>query len=324
MSMSSKPDPDHDDVIISNGGEVTTPIYRGWHHSLIPLVAGLLVLIALALLTFSLQGGTERGLFPILPTITTSPGTIDSEIAVIGFSELNEDPAAFRGKRIQVSGAYTPMEAPECLDYIGPTIRWSLVAEELQLNAIGFENLVRLLEPGAEMTVSGVWSAYQGPVGCGKEPPDGTIWYLAVERIVEPNPLFGAQAPALTVIAGEELPTLSPLETFESRTPMPTLEATPEISPTMTLDAAATLPLPLTETPDPTTLPVTPLFTPGVTPGQTGTPPPGTTPEGSPTFGPSPTPDPAGTPTPGLPISTPSGTGYPIGPSPTATTGGYP
>lgn len=322
--MSSEPNPDRDDATPSENRGVGSSLRPRLRALFIPLLVGFLVLVGLALLALSLKGREDRGLFPILPTMTAAPSTIDSETTVIGFSELNEDPAAFRGKRIQVSGAFTPVEAPECLDYTGPRIRWSLVAEELQLNAIGFENLVRLLEPEAEMTVSGVWSAYQGPVGCGKEPPDGTIWYLAVERIVEPNPLFGIQVPALTVIAGEALPTLSPLETIESRTPTPTLGATSELFPTMTSEANATLPLPLTETPDLTAPPVTPLFTPGATPSQTGTLPPGVTPEGSPTFGPSPTPDPAGTPTPGLPTSTPSGTGYPIDPQPTATTGGYP
>lgn len=324
MSMYPEPNPDPIDDVPSEDRGVVAPARSGLRTLFIPLIAGLLVLIGLALLVFSLKGREEKHLFPILPTRTLAPNTIDSETSLVGFAELNDDPAAFRGKRIQVSGIFTPVEAPDCLDYTGPTIRWSLVAEDLQLNAIGFENLVRLLDPETEMTLSGVWSVYQGPVGCGKEPPDGTIWYLAVERIVEPNPLFGAQAPALTVVAGEALPTLSPLETPSSPTPTLTLEATSELSPTMTLDAAATFPMPPTETQDPTLLPVTPLFTPGSTPGQIGTLPPGATPEGTPTLGPSPTPGLEETPIPGLPTNTPSGTGYPIDPFPSPTTGGYP
>lgn len=322
--MSLEPKTNRDDAVLPHEEELTPSDRPGLRTTIISLVAVLLVIIALALLTFSLNGRDERRLFPILPTQTSAPATIDSEISIIGFGELNEDPAAFRGKRIQVSGAYTPIEAPDCVNYSGPTLRWSLVAEELQLNAIGFENLVLLLDPGTDMTVTGIWDVYQGPVGCGKEPPDGTVWYLAIDRIVEPNPLFGAQAPALTVIAGEALPTLSPLETAQQRpVGTPTIEGTVELSPTMTLNATATLPLLLTGTPEPTALPVTPLVPPGGTPGLIGTPPPGSTPGSSPTFGPSPTPGLEGTTIPGLPTSTPSGTGYPIQPSPT-TTGGYP
>lgn len=319
-------EPNRDEVVPTEGDEISPPARSGWRASLIPLIAALLVLAALALVAFSLNGRSERPLLPILPTQTTAPAVFETELTILGFAELNEDPAAYRGQRIQVSGVYTPVPAPECLNYTGPAIRWSLVAEELQLNAIGFENLVRLLPTGTEMTVSGTWNAYQGPLGCGKEPQDGTLWYLAVDRILEPNPLLGAQAPLLTVIAGDALPTLSPLETPMTRTPepTPTLESTLDILPTMTLDAAATLPLGITDTPEVTPLPVTPLVTPGGTPGLTGTPPVDSTPGASATFGPSPTAGPGGTTTPGLPTSTPSGSGYPIQPSPTATTGGYP
>lgn len=324
--MSMFLEPNRDDITQTGDGELTSAPRSVLRSSLIPLSAALLVLIALALLAFSLSGRGERPLFPILPTLTTGPAVIESEMTILGFTELNEDPAAYRGQRIQVSGVYTPVDAPECLNYTGPVIRWSLVAEELQLNAIGFEGLVRLLEPGTEMTVSGVWNVYQGPLGCGKEPPDGTVWYLTIDRILEPNPLFGAQAPLLTVIAGEALPTLSPLETIEqsSPEPTPTLEGTADPLLTTTPDVALTVPLVITDTPEPTNLPVTPLLTPGVTPDQTGTPPIDLTPGSSPTFGPSPTPDPLGTTTPALPTNTPSGSGYPIPPSPTATTEGYP
>ncbi len=293
------------------------------------LTAAVLVLIGLGMLAFSLSGRAERPLLPILPTFTNVPETIVYEPESIDFAELNADPNAFRGRRIQVSGAYMPVESPECVDYAGPIIRWSLVADELQLNAVGFENVLRLLETGTDMTVMGVWSAYQGPLGCGKSPPQGTVWYLAVERILEPNPLLGANGPLLTVIAGQPLPTLSPLETVELITPEinPTLDSGAELTPTATLDAG--LPPAVTPTLETTALPVTPLPTPGATSNLTGTPPIESTPEASATFGPSPTtegtPGAPGTGTPALPTNTPSAPGYPSLPTPTATTpGSYP
>lgn len=295
----------------------------------IVVAAAILVIIGLAMLAFSLSGRAERPLLPLLPTFTTVPETIAYEPELIGFAELNADPNAFRGRRIQVSGAYMPVEPPKCVNYAGPTIRWSLVAEELQLNAMGFENLLRLLETSTDMTVVGVWSAYQGPLGCGKSPPQGTVWYLAVERILEPNPLLGANGPLLTVIAGQPLPTLSPLETVELVTPevTPTFGSDTELTPTATLDAG--LPPVVTPTLETTMLPVTPLPTPEATSDLIGTPPIDSTPEASATFGPSPTADGTvdapGTATPIFPTNTPSAPGYPSLPTPTATTpGSYP
>lgn len=294
----------------------------------VPLIAILILMFGLALVVFSLGSSDSRPLYPLLPTYTPPAGTPDYEPSSVGFSELNEDPALYHGQRLEVSGAFTPVAAPDCVDYTGPVIRWSLVADELQLNAIGFENLISLIEEGTPMTVTGIWRAYRGPVGCGKEPPDGTIWYLDVDRIIEPNPIFGSSGLVLTVIPGGPLPTLSPFET--PGTSIPTIEQTIDATSVLTVTAEATFLITPTASFAPTSLPVTPLVTPGGSPGITGTPPPqgtdfltptleGTvTPEGTPGIG--------GSGTPELPTNTPSGTGYPDSQStPTATTAsGYP
>ncbi len=301
---------------------------------LMSIAAAVLVVIGLALLAVSLSGGNSNPLYPILPTMTPPAATTALEPEVIGFAELNADPAAFLGRRLQVSGDYTPLAAPECLDYTGPDIRWSLVAEELQLNATGFEPLLTLLEPGTAMTVTGFWQAYRGPVGCGKEPDDGTVWYLAVDRILEPNPLTGATGPLLTVIPGTALPTLSPEETLETVSPTVAITTTITNSLTVTATVGTSLPAGVTPTPAITAPPVTPLVTAGSPAAGTGTPDSGATPAATPPAGSSPTPSPTGgTPgagTPGLPTNTPSGTGYPPSGTtppagtPTATTDPYP
>lgn len=297
---------------------------------LITAAAVVLVFAGLAFLALSLSSGSERPLYPALATPTQINGTMEFEPVEIGFAELNADPEALLGRRLQVSGIYTPVEQPDCLDYTGPVIRWSLVAEDLQLNAVGYETLLRLVEPGADMTVIGIWTAYRGPVGCGKEPEDATVWYLQVERIIAPNPLFGASSPMMTVIPGEALPTLPPLEAL---TPVPPdLSPTPTISGTITVTVTVQptiLPSITTPTLEPTGLPVTPLATAGSPVATVGTPDTGATPAGTPTAGPSPTPTVTGgaqgTTTPGIPTTTPSGTGYPSQSTPTATTtGGYP
>lgn len=301
----------------------------GAHIPVVTIAAILLVIIGLAFLAYSLSSKDEKPMYPLLPTATNIASTMDYTPAILGFPELNADPTIYRGLRIQVSGAFTPIDAADCLDYSGPNILWSLVAEDLQLNAIGFENLLTFLSPGTEMTVLGIWTAYHGPVGCGKQPPDETVWYLAVERILEPNPLIGINGSSLTMIPGEPLPTLSPLETSESRTPelTPTNESLLTGTPTPTVESLLTIQA--TPSPNLTSLPVTPLLTPGATAGLTTTPGLGVTPGVTPTINLSVTPEPTsglpGATVPPLPTSTPSGPGYPGQPTPTATTpGGYP
>jgi len=285
------------------------------------VAAAILLLAGFVLVVYSLTNGQRRPLYPSLPTFTPVSDVVTGEPALLTFTELNADPAAYRNQRIQVSGNYASIAPPACASYSGPTIRWSLVAEDLQLNAIGFENILRLVREGTPMTVTGIWRLYEGPVGCGKEPPDASVWYLAVDQIIEPNPLFGEGGIALTVVAGSPLPTLPPLD-LEPPTPVatPTLPATEAISATATLPATPTFALPGTTV-------ISTIATTTITPTPTvpGTPLPPGTPTLTITPGPSPTApgtlSPGETPSPGLPTATLSGTGYP---PPTATTEGYP
>lgn len=286
-----------------------------------------LVVVGLALLAFSLAGGNHNPLYPPLPAFTPPSGTVDPQPREISFTQLNDDPASFQDQRLQVSGIYTPLSAPECLDYTGPVIRWSLVADELQLNATGYEDLLRLAEEGIEMTVTGTWRLYQGPLGCGKEPVDDIVWYLAVDRILLPNPVQGAVNPALTVVVGSrEFPesagaTIDPSVGEGS----PTLDSTDILSPTATLDSG--LPVLPTPTPTNTLLPVTPL----APVGTPATPDPLATPDLTATSVMTgtveTTPGAEGTPSPAIPTTTPSGSGYPPGQTPESTAtpeNGYP
>lgn len=323
--------PENDSELENGNSTMAKPAERlralAGHLPIIPIAVVALVVVGLGLLAFSLSGGANNPLYPVLPTFTPLSGTADFQAREVTFTELNEDPAAFRDQRLIVSGAYTPLSAPECLDYTGPVIRWSLVAEELQLNAIGMENLLRLVEEGLEMTVTGTWRMYQGPVGCGKEPVDEVVWFLEVDRILEPNPLQGTIDPVLTVVLGSpEFPESAPVTVDPGESDLsPTLEGTEILSPTATLDAG--LPIAPTPTITNTLVPVTPL----ATVGTPGTPDPLATPDltatGTITGTIETTPGAEGTPPPSLPTNTPSGPGYPSDgtPDPTATTGsGYP
>lgn len=290
-------------------------VYSG-RLPIVTAAAVVLLLAGLGLLAFSISSGLAKPLYPSLPTFTPVGDAATSEAEPVEFAELNADPAARQNQRLQVSGNFTPLDAPACLDHNGPFLEWSLVADELQLNAVGFEDILRVVNPGIEMTVTGIWRAYQGPVGCGKEPDDGTVWYLEVDRILEPNPLFGAAGPALTVIAGTPQSNLPLLDNDPTSTPgaSPTLGGTSPatLEGTIVFGAATLAVTPTPGTPIPAATGV------GTgTPAATGTP-------ATPTPGPSPTGEsgtPQGTTTPGLPTGTPSGTGYPPQPTPP---GGYP
>lgn len=284
------------------------------------VLAAFLLLAGLILIASTLLSQDRRPLYPNLPTFTPLSETLESEPAVLTFTELNADPDGYRDRRIQVAGNLALVAPPTCLPFAGPVIRWTLVSEELQLNAVGFENVLRLVAEGTPMTATGIWRLYRGPAGCGKEPADANVWYLAVDQILEPNPLLGEGGVALTVVPGEALPTLPPLD-LEAPTAAatPTLEATlteptPALPGQPTIGVAATPTLPsVTVSPSPTvagTVSATVTVNPLASPTATGTP----TPTGTP--GPSPTPSATtesggGDETPGIPTATRSSDGYP-------------
>jgi hypothetical protein len=298
------------------------------HSSMLFLGGVLLGLIALLALAIN-SSTQETSLYPVLPTFTPLVTDPDDVAIELSFTELNSNPSAFQDRRIHVSGIYTPISPPDCRPVAGVPIRWSLVSEGLQLNARGFENVLSLVRPGTELVVVGLWRNYQGPVGCGKEPPPGIVWYLEVIRIIEPNPLIGEPGIiALTVVSDNNLPGLGTIEALTTPTPSqtPTPMQTPEIevtgqalTPIIPIvpelpSETPTLAFPptVTSTPDPN---ATPTFESTPDGPETGTP----DPDASATM-PGSTPQ---TPDPNLPTSTPSGTGYP--PDATDTpTGSYP
>ena len=293
----------------------------GSNLPVITLAAVLLVLSGLAFLAFSLSA-SSRSLYPALPSMTAVNGTPSEEGVEIDFTSLNADPAALLGERLIVTGKFMSLGPPECLNYSGPVIEWGLVSEDLQLSAVGFEDVVRLIADGTELKVRGIWRAYSGPSGCGKEPPDTTIWYLAVEKILEPNPLIGANGVVLTVIPGTLQAPDQLRQSESSPTPSVTSQSTDFLQPT----GEATIPAGVAATATPTqeTTPLPPAGTTAPGANLTGTPVFGSTPATITSVPPGGTP-PVST-TPGLPAPTPGSTGYPSQgtPQPSPTSGSYP
>jgi hypothetical protein len=275
------------------------------------LVAGL-VLLLLIWLVVALSG--SRPLKPLQEESAPLNITINGQPLLVDFDALNDNPAEYTNKRIQVSGNYLRLESEDCELFNGPRIQWGLVAEGLQLNARGFEAIVLpIVSPGTPMTLQGIWRRYPGPAGCGKEPPTG-LWYLEVEQIVQPNPLVaGTSTPvAVLSITPPPFPGTATATTVgfppAIGTPIPsvTIVSTVVVGPpsgTPTLDGTAVTPT-VTATPTSTatgTL-ATPTSGPGTPTGASGTP----TSTATPT--PSGTPGPPGVPTPTNP---PLVTAYP-------------
>ncbi|MCL4266001.1 MAG: hypothetical protein KJ069_22510 [Anaerolineae bacterium] len=269
--------------------------------------------------------GEVRSLRPFRGDPTAIALVISGQPQLVTFPELSENAATYLNQRIRVTGYYLPLSPPDCAFLNGPIFNWSLVSEGLQLNAQGFERALALAGSGTVLTVEGIWRLYSGPYGCGKGPESADVWYLQVERIVQPNPLAATTAdPAAFLLMGLStpmFPTVGPTGTAR-----PTNQATPTLpaSPTLTVPGGTgtavtgTVMPTLTSTTiggvtaTPTgsltatatgTRPSTPTITPTgtlTTPGATSPPPPATpTPPGNPYPGATNTPPlPGGTPTP--------------------------
>jgi hypothetical protein len=228
-------------------------------------------------------GVQSRPLKPVYPTITPISATFNGQPVPISFPDLQANPASYLGQRIRVTGDFTRIAPPDCRSASGPLIRWGLVASELQMNGVGMESIIRLVPDGTTMTIQGIWRRYQGPIGCGKEPEVQTVWYLAIEHILQPNPLpdFGTSRPTTPPVGdGTPLPAETAVSD-ENGTPLPVQTTVMTITPTTTPTLLSTI----TATSTPSTTPTisgtfettTPTPTVNGTAVLTNTPPPNST-----------------------------------------------
>lgn len=246
---------------------------RGLGRKAILLIAIPVILFSIIIAVwFALRQESSSQLMPPFPEPTESQGQLEVSQDPITFNDLNSDPIAYLNKMIVVSGEFLPVDRDNCVRFSGPGFSWSLTAENLQLDVLGYERFTDLIADNTQMTVQGVWRLYQGPLGCGKGPPQGNAWYLEVKKILQPNPLVGTDGQAIPVVVGGQIPGLPDLlptqaandilptetsavptdqatEEFELLTP--TLVGQPTISMTPTI--AQTLPPTFTLSPTPTT-----------------------------------------------------------------------
>ncbi len=260
---------------------------------------------------------------PLLPE-SSRERIFEAEPQLVTFSDLQEHPEDFKDSLIRVSGSYFRLKTPNCFPISGYDAEWMLVSEDLRLDAVGFEQLMRLVEEGTILTVDGFFRLYEGPLGCGKAAPITTAWFLEVLQIVQPNPLLksGSKGSGFgTPIGSPPIATVPGTATALPPTIQLPITETPQLTmvPTGTPTAIGTIPPMGTGTITPTgTRPSTgtPKTTPTnqstgtttPTPTRTVTPTSSATPIASPTLGPAPTQPPLPTTYPG---QTPMPTGYP-------------
>ena len=237
-----------------------------------------LILLILALAASCGSRDNGRGLKPYRSTRTPASSEGSGDVVVLSFAELNSAPDTYQNQRIRVTGDKVTIPEKECRLYSGPSFTWGLIAEDLQLYALGYEEVLKRLPDGLTMTVEGVWRLYDGPLGCGKEPGDGQAWYLQVERIISPNPLplldgvpFATIQVLLGTRTGFEITPIAPGQPGTAVTSQPGIGITPlppgTILPGGTIPAPATPTLLPTVTQDPTF--PTPTRFPGLTPSAT-------------------------------------------------------
>ena len=278
-----------------------------------------LLFLSLLLLVSCGRDRAERDLTPTAFPPTAVAARITSAAPIpIGLSHLAANPDFFVGATLQLSGAFRRLPRQICAaETFRSPATWGLEADGYLASAAGMDEQLRaLLNEGQPITVEGRWLKFNGPVGCGRGAEEQEIWYLSVDRVLEPNPLVRLpveSAPAAvqpTTIA--EVP-LSP--TAELAAP-PTVAVTEAIVPTATLELLPTSPAidagttitataVISGTP---TIGATPLATQG-SPAASGTPEVDATTSATPTVSAQSSATPAaGTPTATVP-STPSGGG---------------
>jgi hypothetical protein len=215
----------------------------------------LLIIAPLLLLFLVACQQQPQPLRPIRPTATPG-GDIVGQPVLVTFTELEADPFTYRDRLIRATGDYIRLPAPPCRFERGPRIRWALIADNLRMDAVGFEPILRLAPEGISITVDGIWRRYEGPLGCGKRPPAGVAWHLDVQRIVYPNPFPQFEG----ILVPPPLDGPGPPQPPATLEPLPT--PTPPVAPPAGPTATATLSIIITPLPTTTPGPIGPTATP--------------------------------------------------------------
>ncbi len=204
----------------------------------------------LLLLTGCQQGGVLKGPPPV--TLPAQIALEEIQPVTVPLVDLAASPDEYSGQLLQLSGRFESRPILSCGSKFFSWPAWQMAEGETMVPASGPANLLSALQSaGSELIVEGYWRYRPDRLGCQDKAQIQALWYLAVVRIVSPNPI------ALLSPAGEglsipgELSTTSGAPDFFAATPgsAESIRPTPtEIGPV----TASESDLPLT--PDPTGL----------------------------------------------------------------------
>lgn len=197
--------------------------------------------------------------------------------------ELN--PTAYDGDLVEIVGrlSFRPRTPCDGEAQESPAA-WQLAADNATIPVGGFDEQVRLLlHEEQTMRVVGRWMRWQGPVGCGSDAQQEQFRYLAVTRILWPNPLTHATLTPMAIdgsaaVAAEVSPTD---DAIPESTGTPT--STMTTAPTANAATPTATPSPNNGAPQPTAIN---SATPSILSSPTASPAPGTpsaTPSATPT-----------------------------------------
>ena len=211
---------------------------------------------------------------------------VDIPTTSINIDELVQSPEIYAGRRIQVLGQFTRNPLIICTGHAHASpARWNLSNQNNTVRAGGVQPQLRELAPqGLTVTVVGRWLHWRGYSGCEKTRTPTEHWYLAIERVLSPNPITQAtltpgaavfDIPVTPVISGTQVadtdtqgqqPGSEPTAAANTPAPAPTNTSIPSVA-TQTPAAAAT------QTPVATisSQTATPTLTPSTTPSPDAT-----------------------------------------------------
>lgn len=284
----------------------------------IPLLKQI-VLPVILLLTFVVACSDQEGQLKPLNEGSENGLIINNQPQLVTFSELQADPAYYRDQLIRVTGTYIPLSFPDCYPFSGPGADWALISEGLRLDVVGFDQATKLVSQDTIMTVDGFFRLYEGPIGCGKNAPIETAWFLEILQVVQPNPVVSSgRLASAGGFVGIPSPQASPTDLAGLGESLPLVEGTEQPTNVPTATTGDIVPAVPTSTVTPT-----PTGTAQTTAIPTASPTPTVTPIGRGTTSPTATRTPTSAQS--VPTNTPQSGPLPTSPAlPTATLGGYP
>ncbi len=125
------------------------------------------------------------------PQVSTVASGKNNPLIMVELSELAANPEMYEGSMVAVNGRYQSVNPRVCsTTQYNPPSTWGLTTDDWMIYMNGFDKQLKSLLPkGINMSVTGIWRQWRGPVGCGKDAAVQDIWYLDVQKITSPNPL---------------------------------------------------------------------------------------------------------------------------------------